>query len=153
MPVTYQLYKICKIIKVFDQVKSLSLFAWLHGESGYNGKRGRGGSKIWHLAITATNISFRKLSLNWKEHSKTRKEHVLIKHVFLIRLLQINYMVELGYIKGFQKQPFADVLQNSCPWTFCKFHRKAPVFESLFNRVAGLKRLHHKFFLWFLQNF
>ena len=34
---------------------------------------------------------------------------------------------------------FADILQNSCPQKFRKFHRKTPVFDSLFNKVVGLK--------------
>ena len=60
-------------------------------------------------------------------------------------------MVEPCYIKGVQKQPFADVLQNRCPWKFCKIHRKTPALESLFNKVAVLKRLHHKcFFMIFV---
>ena len=29
-------------------------------------------------------------------------------------------------------------LQNSCSQNFCKLHRKTPVLESLFNKVAGL---------------
>ena len=37
------------------------------------------------------------------------------------------------------KQSFADILQNRCSWKFLKFHRKRPVFESLLNKVAGLK--------------
>ena len=34
------------------------------------------------------------------------------------------------------------VLEN-----FCKIHRKTSVLESLFNKIAGLKKMHHKFFL------
>ena len=67
------------------------------------------------------NIPFRKLSLSWKEHSKIRKEHVFRKHVLLIRFFQIPVMQgygELCYIKGVQKQPFADVLRNWWPWKF-----------------------------------
>ena len=45
-------------------------------------------------------------------------------------------MVESYYIKGFQKQPFADVLQNRCSGKFCKIHRKTHMLESLFNKVA-----------------
>ena len=37
-----------------------------------------------------------------------------------------------------EKQMFADVLQNRCSLKFLKFHRKTPVLESLFNKVAGL---------------
>ena len=29
----------------------------------------------------------------------------------------------------------------------CEFHRNTPVFESLFNKVAGLRRLQHRCFL------
>ena len=55
-------------------------------------------------------------------------------------------MVEPCYIKGIQKQPLADVLQNRCPRKFCKIRKKTTVLESLFNKVEGLKRLHHKCF-------
>ena len=53
----------------------------------------------------------------------------------------------------------ADVLQNRCSQIFRKFHRKAPVLESLFDKVATFKaynfikkRLQHNF-LWNLRNF
>ena len=38
-----------------------------------------------------------------------------------------------------QEQPFADILQNRCCEKFDNVHRKAPVLESLFNKVAGFK--------------
>ena len=99
-----------------------------------------------------SNIPFRKLS----EHSKTTKEHVLIKNVLVIRFfsksLRCKDMAELCYIKCVQKQLFPDVLQNRCPWKICKIHRKTSVLDSLYNKVESLKRLHHKCFLWFLQN-
>ena len=31
-------------------------------------------------------------------------------------------------------------------WKFCKIYRKTPVLESLFNKVADIKRVHHKCF-------
>ena len=37
------------------------------------------------------------------------------------------------------KQSFADVLQNRCSEKLDKFHRKIPVMESLFNKVACLR--------------
>ena len=36
----------------------------------------------------------------------------------------------------FQKQLFADVLQNRCSLSFAKIHRKIPVLELLFHKVA-----------------
>ena len=54
-------------------------------------------------------------------------------------------MVET-YLTGIQKQPFGDVLQNRYSSKFCKIPRKKPVMKSLFNKVAGLKRLRHKCF-------
>ena len=39
----------------------------------------------------------------------------------------------------FQIQSFADVLQNRCSSEFCNIHRKTPMLESLFNKVAGLR--------------
>ena len=34
-------------------------------------------------------------------------------------------------------QSFTDVLENGCSWKFRKVNKKAPVLESLFNKVAG----------------
>ena len=42
-------------------------------------------------------------------------------------------------VKRNTKHLFADVLQNRCSCKFRTFHRKIPVLESLFNKVAGLK--------------
>ena len=55
-----------------------------------------------------------------------------------------------------KKQPFADVLQNRCSWKFHNIHRKTLVFESLFNKVAGLllkRDFNTGVFLWILLNF
>ena len=41
--------------------------------------------------------------------------------------------------KKLQNQPFAGILQNKCSQKLRNFHRKVPVLESLFNKVAGLK--------------
>ena len=42
--------------------------------------------------------------------------------------------------KNSQKQPFTDVFQNSCSENFfLNVVKKAPVLESPFNKVAGLK--------------
>ena len=38
-----------------------------------------------------------------------------------------------------QKQPPEVFCKKRCSWNFRKFHRKAPVLESLFNNVAGLQ--------------
>ena len=48
-------------------------------------------------------------------------------------------MFDRDLLYKYQKQSYADVLQNRCSYKFRKFHRKALVFESLFNKVAGLK--------------
>ena len=55
-------------------------------------------------------------------------------------------MVKPYYIKGVQRQLFAGALQKWCSWNFSKIHRKTTVLESLFSKVAGLKRLHRKCF-------
>ena len=54
---------------------------------------------------------------------------------------------------SFQKQQFTDVIQNRCSYKFLKIHRKTPVLEYLFNKVAGPqacnfnpKRLQHRCF-------
>ena len=38
-----------------------------------------------------------------------------------------------------KKQPSVDVLLNKCSYKFLKIHKKKPVSESLFDKVAGLK--------------
>ena len=62
-------------------------------------------------------------------------------------------MIHVSGADVYQKQSFADVLQNRCSCKFRKFHRKAPVLEWPFNKVAGLKayqfvekRLQHPWF-------
>ena len=52
---------------------------------------------------------------------------------------------------GCQKQPFADVLQNRFSQKVRNIHRKTHVLESLFDKVADLKRyskLYHVFVTW-----
>ena len=36
------------------------------------------------------------------------------------------------------RKPLELLCKKWCSWKFCKFHRKTPVSNSLFNRVAGL---------------
>ena len=55
-------------------------------------------------------------------------------------------MLEPCNIKGVQKQLFASILHDRCPLKFFQIYRKAPVLESLFNKFADLKELHHKCF-------
>ena len=45
-------------------------------------------------------------------------------------------IVENRKLTLIQKHPFADVSQNGC---FHNIHRKTPVLETLFNKVAGLE--------------
>ena len=53
----------------------------------------------------------------------------------------MNIIIWSGLAIGFQKQSFADDLLNSCSKKFHKSHKKAPVLEFLFNKIAGLKAL------------
>ena len=62
--------------------------------------------------------------------------------------------------KNIQKQLFAAVLQNRCPWKFRKTHRKITELETFFNKVAGFqacnfieKRIQTNSFLYILWNF
>ena len=61
---------------------------------------------------------------------------------------------------SFQKQPFADNFQNSRSETFCDIHKKTPVLELRFNKVATLenhnfmkKRFQCRCFIGIWQNF
>ena len=65
----------------------------------------------------------------------------------MVKFMRTNNVVLI------QKQPFADVLQNRSYQKFRNIQRKAPVLESLFNKVVGLrlvtllkKRLQHRCF-------
>ena len=46
---------------------------------------------------------------------------------------------EIFFYYYFQKQLYADVLQNRCYKKFCNIHRKTSVLEPLFNMLWGLK--------------
>ena len=62
---------------------------------------------------------------------KTPLQAVFIKNIKAKR--HINMALKREY--NDQKRSFAGVLQNSYSEKFCKFHRKAPVLESLFNKL------------------
>ena len=84
-----------------------------------------------------------------EKHLKIRKEHVLIKvrlyHIFYtVKIWQKPYSIKSVY--RVRKKMFADVLQSSCSWSFCKSHGKTLVLEPLFKKVGGIKRVHHKCF-------
>ena len=59
-----------------------------------------------------------------------------------------------------KKHPFADVLKSTHSWKSLNIHRKTSMFESLFNKVAGLNACNSiktdsntGLFPWILQNF
>ena len=54
-----------------------------------------------------------------------------------IRSLKRNITDEFVMVP--QKHLFADVLYNRCSYKFRNIHRKTPVLESHFNKVAGLR--------------
>ena len=49
----------------------------------------------------------------------------------------------LVVLNKLEKQSFENVQQNRCSLEFCNIHRKTPVLESVFNKVA----LQHRCFL------
>ena len=81
---------------------------------------------------------------------------ILLSYQILMSKLITYYIVtkkslnNIRYRKTFQnkkstcfnKISFNKVLQKFCSWKFCKIHRKTPVLEQLFNKVAGIKRVH-----------
>ena len=80
---------------------------------------------------------------------QNKKEYVLIKcilNTFLLHILCCKDMIKPYYIKGVQGVKKTPSVGRSCSWKFCKIHRKATVFESLFNKVVGVKRVHHNCF-------
>ena len=91
-----------------------------------------------------------------------RLHHKRFSMIFakLLRTLynETAFTIKIGYSQSKSKE-FKSVQRRSkafkssrwqmfykIGWKFCKIHRKTPVLESCFNKVAGLNRLHHKRF-------
>ena len=85
-----------------------------------------------------------------------------------INVLSLVHVCSLGFGKynhlaqfaQFSEAATTNILQNRCSWKFFKFHKKTPVFEPLFNKIAGLescnfikKRLQRRCFPVKLWNF
>ena len=97
----------------------------------------------------------------------SRKFHMKTPVLFLIKLQIWRLASSLRrdsktrvMRKKLQKQSFADILQERFSYKFRNFHRKIPVLESLFNKVARLKtcnfikkRPQHRCFLVKLAKF
>ena len=58
---------------------------------------------------------------------------------FVEHLRKAAFVAMVSYIGTSQKQSFTNILQNRFSLKFGKFHRKTPVLDPLFNKVAGLK--------------
>ena len=63
------------------------------------------------------------------------------------------YVSQTKKMSQFQEQPPEVLYRKSCYWKFRNIHRKTPVLESVFNRLAGFKtcnflkkRLRHRCF-------
>ena len=96
-----------------------------------------------------------KISDNCQENTNTGKDRLKLQAcnyiykkgqpgtgVFLRMLRNIKHLQRNGlkiWHNIIQKQPFTDFLQNTCFLKFLNTHRKTPVLESLFNKVADLK--------------
>ena len=60
--------------------------------------------------------------------------------IILAILIYIDLILKSNHtLSNLWRKSFADALQNRCYEKFRKFHRKLPVLESLFNKVAGLQ--------------
>ena len=55
------------------------------------------------------------------------------------------------YESGIWKRSFADIIQNICSWKCRKFHRKAPVLVSLFNKDVVFRSLGLQLYLGLLH--
>ena len=92
-------------------------------------------------------LLFNKVA-GWKpKNVRSSHSRCFVKKVFSKRLV-------------FQKRLFIDPLQNRCSWIIHTIHRKKPVLESLFNKVAVLRTCNFikedsgtGIFLWNLQTF
>ena len=60
-------------------------------------------------------------------------------YLFIFLYIYILQYWRVTGLSNLEKQPFADVLQNRFSWIFCNIHSKAPMSESLFNKVTKRK--------------
>ena len=74
--------------------------------------------------------------------------------------LKNSYSCLITFLEKIQKQPPEEFFKKMCPSKFCKLHKKTPVLETFFNKVAAihpasfLKRVSStSAFLWSLRNF
>ena len=65
---------------------------------------------------------------------------ILLEDSFSICIVNFPFLWSVFTLHFVQKQLFTDVLQNRCSQKFRNIHRKTPVLESLFDKVAGLSR-------------
>ena len=90
---------------------------------------------------TLNNAPYRKFLLNCKQHSKTKRIFKL--NVFLTSFLPYLYAARI-WLNLIKSQAFrSSRLQmfykiRRCSWKFCKIHRKIPMLDSVFNKVANV---------------
>ena len=71
----------------------------------------------------------------WCHHFQNELLVLPEKNINFNRYFDYADAIEFQKAKKTQKHSFANVPQNRCSSTFRKFHRKAPVLESLFDKV------------------
>ena len=86
--------------------------------------------RIWKIKSSACSLNLCPLNqLSYVTNSRVKAFHLKVKQGSL----------EIWPLWNWQKQSFAGVFQNRCSWKFHNIHKKKPVLEPLFNKVAGLK--------------
>ena len=97
---------------------------------------------LLHKGLDLNKINVSCLLVTYHDITKKKKTKIKLKkqlrHKYYIFQYSKTYditVVEHKYTV-IQKHPFADVSQNIC---FRNIHRKTPVLEILFTKVAGLK--------------
>ena len=83
--------------------------------------------------------AFRSATLLKRLSSACDLGEIYKRSYFVEHLRKAAFVAMLSYIGTSQKQSFTNILQNRCSLKFGKFHRKTPVLDPLFNKVAGLK--------------
>ena len=88
-----------------------------------------------------------------KRNTHTKRKQALDSQYVPQHHSSFSNAIKKDFMRYFQKQPRNMFCKKRCSKTFCKFHRKTPMLQSLFNNVAGLqacifikKRLQHKCF-------
>ena len=82
-----------------------------------------------HIWLT-TLLRNQKHAIEWIKRLRANKYHEMTPAIVL------KCIKEREFMRYFQNKPPDVFCKKRCSWKFCKFHRKARMLESVFNKVA-----------------